>query len=483
MSRRITAALSVAAVTLVVATGGASGGSQAPGQQAPRNQTPPSIGGRAVVPNALTSSTGTWQGKGLKFAYQWLRCDSAGTSCTSINGATASAETLSNGDVGTTLRVIVTASNRNGSTAATSAQTAVVTAAASPPPPPGSVSSPAVPPSDNSLPVVGGTAQQNQTLSTSTGSWSGTTPMTYSYQWQRCNVSGGSCAPITGATAASYVLAAADVGSTLRASVTASNSVGSATATSTATSVVSASSASPQFAGDFESGACPPWDHCDNGGGGILQRVTSPVAQGSYALQATVTSTAHASNSSGSDAVWIYNDIKAYDGHQGQTNWTHIMVRFPSVAYKPTAGNWNWFIEHHNNGGYTNFSCSQEKAEISWDIVTDSSGQNPHLMERTMGGATCSPTTKWFDFGPLQYDHWYDIYYQVRWDAANTGFVNFYIDGRLAASYSGPTLYLRPDGTTDTTNFDLVNYRGHASWDSTIYFDNAKVGPSQDSVR
>jgi hypothetical protein len=64
--------------------------------------------------------------------------------------------------------------------------------------------------------------------------------MTYAYQWQRCAVS-GACAPISGATAASYVLTAADVGSTLRASVTASNSAGSASASSNPTAVVTVS--------------------------------------------------------------------------------------------------------------------------------------------------------------------------------------------------------------------------------------------------
>jgi Polysaccharide lyase len=237
MSRRITAALAAAAVTLILASGGASGRSNAPGQQLPQNQTLPSISGTLVVPNTLTAGTGTWKGKGLKFAYQWLRCDSAGASCSAITGATGSAKTLSTADAGSTLRVIVTASNRNGSAAATSAQTAVVAQAASPPsasaPPPTNL-----PPSDNSRPAVSGTTQQNQTLSTSTGSWSGTTPMTYTYQWQRCDSGGGSCAPISGATAASYVLAAPDVGSTLRASVTASNSAGSASASSDPTPVV-----------------------------------------------------------------------------------------------------------------------------------------------------------------------------------------------------------------------------------------------------
>src|SRR5437868_2559330 len=104
MSRRITAVI-CAVVTLVLATGGASGGSRAHGQQAPNNLTPPSISGTAQVPNTLTASTGTWQGKVLKSAYQWLRCDSNGASCTAISGVRSSTDTLSTADVGDTLRV------------------------------------------------------------------------------------------------------------------------------------------------------------------------------------------------------------------------------------------------------------------------------------------------------------------------------------------------------------------------------------------
>jgi Polysaccharide lyase len=62
--------------------------------------------------------------------------------------------------------------------------------------------------------------------------------MSYSYQWQRCNSSGASCAPVFGATSSTDLLGSADVGSTMRVSVTASNSAGSSTAASAATALV-----------------------------------------------------------------------------------------------------------------------------------------------------------------------------------------------------------------------------------------------------
>src|SRR5262249_20968143 len=66
-----------------------------------------------------------------------------------------------------------------------------------------------------------------QTLTVDEGSWAGTLPLQFAYQWRRCNSSGSACVNIGGANANTYVVASADVGSTLRATVSASNSAGS----------------------------------------------------------------------------------------------------------------------------------------------------------------------------------------------------------------------------------------------------------------
>jgi hypothetical protein len=66
----------------------------------------------------------------MSYAFQWQR---AGTS---IAGASSAAYTLGAGDVGSTLNVVVTASNTAGSASATSASTPVVVGASLPAPPP-----------------------------------------------------------------------------------------------------------------------------------------------------------------------------------------------------------------------------------------------------------------------------------------------------------------------------------------------------------
>jgi hypothetical protein len=103
----------------------------------------------------------------------------------------------------------------------------------------------ATPPSNTSLPTIAGTAQQGQTLTASPGTWSGTQPINYAYQWQRCDSGGANCNPISGAASNTYLLAATDVGSTIEVTVTATNMAGTATVTSAPTAVVQAGSSPP----------------------------------------------------------------------------------------------------------------------------------------------------------------------------------------------------------------------------------------------
>jgi len=188
---------------------------------APENTTSPTVTGTAKVGSTLTASNGTWSGSPTSYAYQWQRCGSS-SSCTNITGSTKQTYVIVAADAGRTLRVVVTATNADGSASASSDQTDVVAATGAP---------------KNTLrPVILGDAFVGQTLRATNGRWTGA-PTSFSYQWFRCDGSGGDCFRI-GASGRTYGVRFADVYSTLRVDVTAKNANGSATADSDSTDLV-----------------------------------------------------------------------------------------------------------------------------------------------------------------------------------------------------------------------------------------------------
>ena len=97
-------------------------------------------------------------------------------------------------------------------------------------------------PSNTAAPTIQGTAQEGSTLTATTGTWSSSSNVTYTFQWQRCNSTGAACVDIAGATSQSYVVQTADVGNTLRVVVTATNKDGASKAQSAPTAVVTSKS-------------------------------------------------------------------------------------------------------------------------------------------------------------------------------------------------------------------------------------------------
>ncbi len=79
---------------------------------------------------------------------------------------------------------------------------------------------------------MSGTATVGQTLSCTTGTWTGDATIVFTYQWQRAGVNIGS------ATSSTYLLVDADYGSAIRCRVTGTNGAGNATANSNATAAV-----------------------------------------------------------------------------------------------------------------------------------------------------------------------------------------------------------------------------------------------------
>ncbi len=208
-------------MTATNVAGSASAASDPSGEVAaapPVNVTVPVVSGTEQDGETLSATDGTWTGtEPISYAYQWQRCDSGGSNCADVAGETGVTYSLVGADVGQTVRVVVTATNVAGSASAASDPSGEVAAA---------------PPVNVTVPVVSGTEQDGETLSATDGTWTGTDPISYSYQWQRCDSGGSNCADIAGETGVTYSLVGADVGQTVRVVVTATNVAGSASAAS-----------------------------------------------------------------------------------------------------------------------------------------------------------------------------------------------------------------------------------------------------------
>jgi len=94
------------------------------------------------------------------------------------------------------------------------------------------------PPTNTASPELTGKARLGRRLRASTGSWTGTEPLSFSYDWARCNSKGKRCKVIAGANAKTYKLKRADIRRRLEVAVTAENSAGQQTAVSPPSKVV-----------------------------------------------------------------------------------------------------------------------------------------------------------------------------------------------------------------------------------------------------
>jgi hypothetical protein len=143
-----------------------------------------------------------------------------------IGGATTTRYVVASADIDRRLRVRVTASNSDGSKTVASNATAVVRAAD------------AGRPVNTEAPTLSGSASQGQTLQVSPGKWNGQQPITFTFNWLRCDTAGNNCVVQSGFHDDAYVLREGDVGKTIRARVIARNSRGQSSRLTTQSPVV-----------------------------------------------------------------------------------------------------------------------------------------------------------------------------------------------------------------------------------------------------
>jgi hypothetical protein len=190
------------------------------------NTSAPGILGSARVGGTLSVLNGAWSGGlPIDYAYQWQACDAAGEHCADLEEATGAEYMPVEEDVGSTIRVLVTASDFEGSVSVASSVTPVVALAGL---------------HDVAAPVISGELQSGQVLSASPGSWAGTgsESISYAYQWERCDAESQECAPIAGAEASSYTVVSADLGQALQVLVSATSGAEAASAASVPTAIV-----------------------------------------------------------------------------------------------------------------------------------------------------------------------------------------------------------------------------------------------------
>lgn len=221
------ASLGIAGTLAIVVLLGLAAGAGASAQAtAPSNTSPPTISGTARKGETLHADPGSWSGtQPIDFAYRWQRCNSNGANCANIGGATHRDYVLGSADVGRTVRVVVTASNSAGKSTAASSPSAVIADAQKP--------------ANSASPTISGAAQLGSTLTANPGSWTGPGPITFTFQWSRCDQFGDKCAFVNAAVNQTYVLASADVGHAMRVRVQARNQFGRTFATSAPTAAVS----------------------------------------------------------------------------------------------------------------------------------------------------------------------------------------------------------------------------------------------------
>lgn len=170
--------------------------------QIPINTVAPAISGNTTLGSTLTTTNGTWTGTAtITFGYQWKRNGSP------IGGANASTYVLTVADSAANITCEVTGTNSIGSASAVS----------------NTITADTYTLANTVAPVISGSTTFGSVLTTTDGTWTGASPITFAYQWKRNGT------PIASANASTYTLVVADSAANITCDVTATNPAGSLT--------------------------------------------------------------------------------------------------------------------------------------------------------------------------------------------------------------------------------------------------------------
>jgi hypothetical protein len=247
----LTPVLGVLAVAAFPATAGAAP-APAPVNTAPPTMQPPPLPTpqnevtNPQVGRTLLGNKGTWTGATF-YKVQWEDCDATGATCAPAAGTPSTNTTykIAQGDVGHYLVFLVTATSSPGSSTSASSTPSGLVANGTP--------------LNRSAPVISGVTQDGQALSVTSGTWDGTLPMTFGYQWRRCDGAGLNCSkafPAPPSSSPTYTLQDIDLGHILVAYVTATNVAGPTSTHSpvTTTVVTPGNTAAPTISGTAQAG-------------------------------------------------------------------------------------------------------------------------------------------------------------------------------------------------------------------------------------
>jgi hypothetical protein len=433
MRRRHCAYLLFALLVSTASTSAQGGITSAPGQLAPLSESLPSISGDTFVGQTLKAYSGKWNGPAATYSYQWVRCSSSGTACVPIAAATLQTYVVAASNVGSTLRLVVTASNKNGSAISTSEATPIIKAAV----------------------ATATSTSATTTNPTTTTTTTTTTPTTTTN-------------PTTTSTP------------TTTTNPTTSTTTATASTATTTTTTASPNLGTVLLRGNYETGTISPWAsaQCENTGfpddsnfnRGTFNIVSDLVAQGSRAARFDLPA-----DTSRRTACEVMSPVRKVglntDDYYSQA------VRFPTNWVEP--GGWGMTISQPNyhwpGFGSPVLSLVANADRVRAVLQSGACLANAGGCQYVDSQRTAVPV------GQMALGAWHQFIIHARWSVDSSGAIEIWhrLKGQTAwtktVSISGtPTLQWPVGGTLDptTNSYDKFGaYRGKSSVGLSIWQD------------